>query len=328
MRIPTIVLLLGCLLALGGCHIFGGREEKEPEYLWHKANGLADREIFELALRDDETLVVATDSGMYMTHSLADPLQKVDVRNSLAISGIREIMVRDTLFYLSAFILVNQLWSSADGKTWEFLLAKKDPMFNIWITPEGDRIIGTWHGIYRQPGGASNVELIKFLYTDHFAGLDRITSFTQTSSGALFCGSHDGVYRSLDAGLSWKKVSHDIDKSEDFVVKLYTDPNDRIYVQTYEGLFRSYNDGDSWEQISSIGGVVVEAQFLGNGTVVVMTDKAVWKASLTDGKFRKIGPGLSGYRKVGAAENGKIVVATDSSIFVGVPNPLYTEPHS
>src|SRR5699024_7090740 len=120
--------------------------------------------------------------------------------------------------------------------------------------------------------------------------------FTQTSSGALFCGSHDGVYRSVDAGLSWKKVSHDIDKSEDFVVELYADPNDRIYVQTYEGLFRSDDDGDSWKQISSIGGVIVEAQFPGNGTVVVMTDKAVWKASLADGKFRKIGPGLSGYR--------------------------------
>lgn len=321
-KIPAIILLIGCLLALEGCHIFGANEEKEPEYLWRKMKGLADQRIYDLALRDDETLVVDTDKGMFMTQPLAQPLQKVDLRNSLSISVIREIVVGDSLFYLSAS-LPNQLWTSADGKKWELLLTKKDPMFNIWITPEGDRIIGTWHGIYRQPGGSSNVELIKFLYTNHFPGLDQITSFIQTSSGALFCGSHDGVYRSVDTGLSWKKVSHDIDKSEDFVVELYTDPNNRIYVQTYDGLFRSDDEGDNWEQISSIGGVVVEAQFPGNGTVVVMTDKAVWKASLADGKFHKVGPGRSGYWEVEATENGKIVVATDSSVFVGTPNPLY-----
>ncbi len=326
MRIPTIMLLLGCLLALGGCHIFGSREEKEPEYLWHKMDGLAGGKISTLALRNDETLVVGTDTaGMYMTQSLAGPLQKVNLRNSLSITGIREMMVRDTLFYLSTFI-VNQLWSSADGKKWKFLLAKKDPMFNTWVTPEGDRIIGTWHGIYRQAGGSSDIEQITFLYTDYFAGLDGVTSFTQTSSGALFCGSHDGVYRSVDAGLSWKKVSHDIDKNKDDVMELYTDPDDRIYAQTFRGLYCSDDDGGSWEQIGKLGDVGSEAQFPGNGTVVVITGNMVWKASLADGDFRKIGPDQpSRYREMGAVKNGKIVVATDSSVFVGVPNPLYTE---
>ncbi|NGP88271.1 hypothetical protein [Fodinibius halophilus] len=325
-RIPTTILFLGCLLVLAGCHIFGNQKETEPEYIWQKMDGFADQEIRELALRDDETLAVATDSGIYINQSLDQPLQRADLPASLDFSIVREIITSDTLFYFSTFTFVNQMWSSVDGQKWELLLTKKKPMFNIWITPQGNRIIGTWHGVYRQLGGTSDVELVTFLYTDHFAGLDRITSVTQTSSGALFCGSHDGVYRSLDDGLKWVKVSHDIHKSKDFVVALYTDSNNHIYAQTLFGeLYRSEDDGDSWEKMGGFDGLgVKEATFPGNETVVAMTSEAVWKASLTDGKFRKVGPDHSPeYKKMGAIENGKIVVATDSSLFIGVPNPSY-----
>lgn len=326
MKFKFLLLSLGCLVLLGSCNLLDpGGKDKEPAYHWRAVERDSLQFIYDLALRDDETLVVNTDEGWYSTRSLSEPLQKMYIKSPLSLMGVRQLVAYDSTFYAFTHS-INTIWSSTDGNHWRLIFSKKDPMFDLLITPEGNRIVGTWHGIYRQARDSSDIHRITFLYTNYFDGLDQIKTLTQTSSGALFCGSHDGVYRSLDTGLHWKKVSSDINKEQDDVVRLYTNAHDRIFAQTRHGLYSSDNNGEHWIKRGSLDDYVLRAEFPENGTVVVLTNKTVWQASLAEGDFKKVGPNdLTDLWDIGVTKTGKMVISTDSLLFIGVPNPAYQE---
>jgi len=331
MRLSGIVILLALGSLVGGCNIFGTGKEKPPEYLWNKKSGLPNSRISNIALNDDNVLLVSTSKGLYRAESINGSLEKIPLLNILAITPFRNIFVRDSLFYITTYpnntlFPTNEIWSSRYGKKWKRVSSQKDPIFDILITSRGVRLLGTWHGVYRRVKGSSEDELIKFFYTEYLPGLDRISTLVETSSGAILGGTHDGIYRSLDDGTTWQKVSDEIHKDNDEIIAQYIDPENRIFAQSRLGLFQSTDDGESWNKLGEVNELGNTAIFARNGTVVVTGGGIIEKASLTDGKFQKIETGLShNFRELAVTDDGKIVIATDSSVYIGKPNPEYRD---
>lgn len=71
-------------------------------------------------------------------------------------------------------------------------------------------------------------------------------------SGDLFLGSTDGIYRSLDGGVTWKLVRRGLQQSE--ILTLAADPHGSLYAGTTAGgVYRSTDRGEIWELANGTG---------------------------------------------------------------------------
>jgi len=82
-----------------------------------------------------------------------------------------------------------------------------------------------------------------------------------TEARSLFLGAHSGLFRSEDAGRTWKKVVLSEKHPHLDVMAITPDPKDSktIYVGTHEaGVFKSGDDGATWKQVNTgLGGTDV-----------------------------------------------------------------------
>lgn len=75
---------------------------------------------------------------------------------------------------------------------------------------------------------------------------------TAAPSGDLFLGSTDGIYRSLDGGVTWKLVRRGLQQSE--ILTLAADPFGSLYAGTAAGgVYRSTDRGEIWELANGTG---------------------------------------------------------------------------
>ena len=69
------------------------------------------------------------------------------------------------------------------------------------------------------------------------------------TSGALLARSEDGLYRSDDAGLTWRTIPRP-DQTD--IVAVSPANHDLLYAAGPGGVFRSQDGGDTWEQVSDL----------------------------------------------------------------------------
>ena len=72
------------------------------------------------------------------------------------------------------------------------------------------------------------------------------------SQGNIFLGTINGVYRSIDLGVSWQKMNNGLDGVQ--ISSMYIDENDHLYIYTTysaatDGLYYSTNSAESWTSI-------------------------------------------------------------------------------
>ncbi|MBN1351431.1 T9SS type A sorting domain-containing protein [candidate division KSB1 bacterium] len=161
----------------------------------------------------------------------------------------------------------------------------------------GDIFAGTEMNIYRSTdNGASWMRLDvrssgfkpRFFYT-----------LAINASGHIFAGTlGDGVFRSIDNGDHWTKVSTGL---PDYTVVSAMEINhaDHIYIGTYEGVYRSTDNGDQWNAINngltqlSIKSLAINS----SDHVFVGTDEgmsgSIFRSTDNGGTWKEINTGLS-----------------------------------
>lgn len=93
-------------------------------------------------------------------------------------------------------------------------------------------------------------------------GFQHVHALAMDSAGkAIFLGTHVGLFRSDDAGRSWKKAALSTKQSNFDVMAVTPDPKEpkTIYVATHEaGVFKSTDAGTTWKEANSgLGGMDV-----------------------------------------------------------------------
>lgn len=94
-----------------------------------------------------------------------------------------------------------------------------------------------------------------------YYGTGELSGNSASGSGAYFDGN--GIYKSIDNGLTWDSISSTADNSPagsfnvfDFAWNIVLDPTnleeDEMYLATYGGIYRSTDGGESWNE--EIGG--------------------------------------------------------------------------
>jgi photosystem II stability/assembly factor-like uncharacterized protein len=194
----------------------------------------------------------ATDPGLYSNDWRTTGPQGGDVR-ALVVDP-----QDPDRFYFGT--LDGQIYTSADGgKHWQLLYNFGKPRLfvdNIIVDPRNSKVLYVGAHRHNQPGGF-------FKSTDGGATWresaelknEALHSLAQSDSNpdTLIAGTFTGIFRSDDAGQSWKQLPTQSQPGLIHVESLAIDPRttDTIYAGTFYLPYKSVDGGKSWESIKN-----------------------------------------------------------------------------
>ncbi len=147
------------------------------------------------------------------------------------------------------------------GAVWSLALDSNNPLetemrinFYLWILLTATLILG---GRELRSLHAAQARQVKTS-----ADFEHVHALALGTSGeTLFLGAHTGLFKSEDAGRSWKKGALQAKHSHLDIMAVTPDPKDpkTIYVATHEaGVFKSTDGGKTWKEVDNgLGGVDV-----------------------------------------------------------------------
>jgi len=185
---------------------------------------------------------------------------------------------------------------------------------------------GASGGMFRSKNGGQSWEMttdpnqlhnVTCVAQDTRVGKEKIWYFgsgeltgSSASGGESYYGGN-GIYKSVDGGLSWDSLAvtatntNGFDSNFDFIWNIKTDPSndslDVVYAATYGTIYRSENGGDSW--VKELGGGSTyynNVEVASNGVVYATLssdglDKGIWRSedgqnwtNITDSLFPPI----------------------------------------
>jgi photosystem II stability/assembly factor-like uncharacterized protein len=125
-----------------------------------------------------------------------------------------------------------------------------------------------------------------------YFGSGELTGSSASGGGAYYGGN--GIYKSLDGGLSWDSLSitatntNGFDSNFDFIWNLETDPSndslDVVYAATYGAIYRSENGGNSWmKELGGSDSYYNNVEVTSNGVAYATlssdgSDKGIWRS--------------------------------------------------
>lgn len=112
----------------------------------------------------------------------------------------------------------------------------------------------------------------------------------ETSDGTLFLGSDEGLYKSVDSGLTWRQV-----QDEGWVMRIVE--SEGVLIATgQKGIMRSTDNGEHWQWVISEGGVGIAIERIDGGFVAIScntrTETRRIHISLDGGKTWNVSEGL------------------------------------
>ena len=129
----------------------------------------------------------------------------------------------------------------------------------------------------------------------------------------LWLGAHTGLFRSADAGRSWRPITLSASQAHVDVMTLVVDPRDgrTLYVGTHEaGVFKTQDAGGTWAQMNNgIGGLDVHGLALDPKepaklhAVVRGKGEGVYRTKDAGAKWVRVDDGPAGEVKVLASVN-------------------------
>ena len=142
-----------------------------------------------------------------------------------------------------------------------------------------------------------------------YFGSGELTGSSASGGEAYYQGN--GIYKSVDGGLSWDSLAvtatntNGFDSDFDFIWNVKTDPSndslDIVYAAVYSAVYRSENGGNSWTKVLGGGSAYyTNVDVTSNGVVYATlssdgTDKGIWRSvdgqnwtNITDSLFTPI----------------------------------------
>ena len=129
----------------------------------------------------------------------------------------------------------------------------------------------------------------------------------------------NGVYRSDDNGLTWRKMVLEANNANaEVAYSMIVDASGIMFVGTFDGLYRSRNNGSSWERLRTfpilVGKPLTSMQIVG-GILYVATDgKGIWRTLDNGDSWEEVNDGIAG----GEAQVYSIFSANGTELYAGL----------
>ncbi len=134
----------------------------------------------------------------------------------------------------------NQILKSVDnGNSWESLGFVNNRILSIAVNEKGEIFAGSqgWGVFYSEDGGKNWETRNVGLHSNAWGN-----AFAFNSSGNIFLGTENGVYRSEDSGLTWQYLG----RNNISVSTITINANDHIFVHYQSGFLKSEDNGNTW----------------------------------------------------------------------------------
>lgn len=223
-------------------------------------------------------------------------IEAYPVGKIVSINGLGDIFAVSA--YNSVYVLKN------GSSTWTQILYPGGTVTGIYTSDDNSLFVSTSSGLYYSTN-TSTYSLTQILVeTNAF-------SVAENSSGTIFCGSSDGLYKSVNNGTSWS-ITYE------YPLKMAINSSDVMYIEEYnKGLCRSIDNGTSWEEINynlSKDIVINDIQIAVDGTVVIsVKDNGIYKLNGTE--WISQGFNYANVNSIHAGKNGLLYCSLGDKIY-------------
>lgn len=208
---------------------------------------------FDVAPSDPDVVYVVSDS-LYISKNGGGDWQKAGVPGK-SFYYLTVDPTESKTIYVSAFNTTPGIWKSEDsGNSWTFVPFTGNVIM-IAVDPASNNVVYAFSGqaqMYRSIDYGKKFELLSQVLTG--GSLYRLL-IDPTNNKRLYVSSSEGVFKSIDGGLSWKeKNSGEIDKDHPLTEDIILDPlhPNRLYRSVNNNwiTFMSTDFGESWKKTS------------------------------------------------------------------------------
>jgi photosystem II stability/assembly factor-like uncharacterized protein len=182
--------------------------------------------------------------------------------------------------------------STDGGAHWQFVFASGSPDGNLAMDAANPNLLYATkigEGLYRSQDGGDTWEAIPFDFQNIFGFymIQTARAFSHPATGGTVyaalnynvsdfeCMDACGIYQSIDAGVTWTRISADIPNIYRITALAFNDAT--IYAGTLDGkIFRSANDGANWAETVVAWGVAAPADHVTKLALHPTTGKLFW----------------------------------------------------
>jgi photosystem II stability/assembly factor-like uncharacterized protein len=141
----------------------------------------------------------------------------------------------------------------------------------------------------------------------------------ETAEGAIFIGSDNGLFKSIDNGKNWKQVY-----TEGWVMK-FVESNGVILATSQRGIIRSTDAGENWHRVISEGGVGIAVERIKGGFAAItyntVSETRRVRTSYDSGKtWQSIDAGLPASLSIAS------IIQVGEYFFCGHPTGIFRSP--
>lgn len=154
-------------------------------------------------------------------------------------------------------------------------------------------------------------------------GIVKFLAVDPNNPRVLFAATSSGIYKSVDSGATWRRLSGSVECEEINVLAINPLNSNLVYAGSNQGLFRSMDGGISWAQT----GIGLTSDFvlslaispLQPDTLYVGCDTGIFKSSDKGDHWSPVGPGLPSSNiwalAVHPSDPRRIYAGTDEGIY-------------
>jgi len=216
---------------------------------WESISGMQDKSIRALAIApsNPDVVVVGALQGIFRSRDAAQHWEKIsegtDIKNveSLAISPVDPDVVLAGTWHLG--------WKTLDaGRNWSAIskgIDNDSDIFSIIVDPQHPSTVyaSACSGIYKSEDFAESFH--KLTGVPFSARRTHVLRQVPGSSGEIYAGTTLGLWRSVDSGATWKRVTSSSTVVNDLVVD-WQNPSHVILASDRMGLLTSFDSGRSF----------------------------------------------------------------------------------
>tara|TARA_R110002050_G_scaffold284054_2_gene433030 strand:+ start:1772 stop:2830 length:1059 start_codon:yes stop_codon:yes gene_type:complete len=240
------IITVTLVFFLCSCGLFteddkGDEEESYPSFELTEQPHFASRPITDLYIDSSGINYIGTFEGIAIEHIQGD-FAYLDAEVTSKSARIKEMY---GVYYARSGD--KSLISSTDGKSWAEVMKFEESIYDYVVLKSGRIVIGIFEGVYyKDPEEIEWTRKRFFFAGNNISNINRISHLVETEAGDLIAGTHNGIYRSLDEGENWERVSGKISKEEDDISQLLVKENGDILAYATRYAYVSEDNGDSW----------------------------------------------------------------------------------
>ncbi len=242
MRHPLLITVtLVLFLCSCGLSTEENKKESDPSFELMEQPHFTSRPITDLYIDSNGINYIGTFEGIAIDHLQGD-FSYLDAEVTSKSARIKEMY---GVYY--ARVGDKSLISSTDGKNWTEVLRLGESIYDYVVLKSGRIVIGSFEGVYyKDPDETEWTNKRFFFVGNSISNPNRISHLVESKEGGVFAGTHHGIYRSMDEGENWERVSDLIPSEEDDVSQLLVKENGDILAYGTRYAFVSEDNGDTW----------------------------------------------------------------------------------